>query len=172
MTLITYWAGAPEQPFNTGVSVITPDAGAEPGLVATKEGTMPTPEGGRPIPWFEFDQLTFTPEGFAFGLNGGITDPSVTVVSGLAVVVGVGLTVIVRLTVGSAHWPLAVVKVYTPDVVLLTTEGLQLPVMPLVDVDGKTGTAFPWQMVWVRAKVNVGVRIGLTVTVKVTGLIH
>lgn len=49
--------------------------------------------------------------------------------------------------------------------VLLTTAGLQAPVIPLVDVAGKMGTASPEQIVNVGPKLNVGMVLGLTVTV-------
>jgi hypothetical protein len=50
---------------------------------------------------------------------------------------------------------------------LLTTEGLHVPVIPLVDVAGNAGTAVPAQMVFALPKANVGVTIGFTVTVNV-----
>jgi hypothetical protein len=49
--------------------------------------------------------------------------------------------------------------------VLLTTAGVQVPVIPFIDVVGKTGTVPPAQIVKVEPKVNVGVILGLTVTV-------
>lgn len=48
--------------------------------------------------------------------------------------------------------------------VLLTVAGLQVPVMPLVDVVGNTGAAPPLQKGAIGGK--VGVTFGLTVTVK------
>ena len=50
---------------------------------------------------------------------------------------------------------------------LLTTAGLQVPVIPLVDVFINAGTDPPEQMVSDVPKSNEGVRLGLTVTVKV-----
>lgn len=49
----------------------------------------------------------------------------------------------------------------------LTTAGLQVPVMLLLDVVGKAGTASPVQLVLLFAKLNVGVMLGFTVTVNV-----
>ncbi len=48
-----------------------------------------------------------------------------------------------------------------------TVEGLQVPVIPLVDVVDKAGTVPPAQMVWLVPKLKAGVSMGLTVTVKV-----
>jgi hypothetical protein len=49
------------------------------------------------------------------------------------------------------------------DVVLLTVAGFQVPVMPLVEVVGKTGAAVPLHIAAIA--LNVGVTNGLTVTV-------
>ena len=56
--------------------------------------------------------------------------------------------------------------------VLLTTAGLQVPVMPLVDVLGNAGTACPSQTDKLVPNGNVGVMTGLTVTVNVTEGAH
>jgi hypothetical protein len=64
------------------------------------------------------------------------------------------------------------VNVYTPDAVLLTVEGFQLPVTPFDDVEGKDGTVVPEHIVCVVPKLNVGVTTGLTVTFKVAGTAH
>ena len=53
-----------------------------------------------------------------------------------------------------------------------TTEGLQLPVMALLEVAGKEGTAAPAQMIREVPKPNVGVMLGLTVTANVVGRAH
>jgi hypothetical protein len=55
-----------------------------------------------------------------------------------------------------------------PVVVLLTVAGLQVPVIPLFDVVGSTGTVAPEQIA--ATGVNVGVIFGLTVTVNVVGV--
>lgn len=55
---------------------------------------------------------------------------------------------------------------------MLTTAGLHVPVMPLVEVVGKAGTVPPEQMLSDVPKLNAGVRIGFTVTVKVAGRAH
>ena len=59
-----------------------------------------------------------------------------------------------------------------PEFWLSTTDGLHVPVMPFVDVAGKTGAVAPLQIVCDVPKLNVGVRIAFTVTVNVTLLIH
>lgn len=56
--------------------------------------------------------------------------------------------------------------------VLLTTDGLQTPVILLVDVVGRTGTLWPEQIVSVVPKLNKGVVLGVTVTLMVTGIPH
>lgn|SRR5436190_13978947 len=81
-----------------------------------------------------------------------------------------GLTVTVKLN-GKAHCPAVGVNVYVPVLVLLTTEGLHVPVIPLSDVVGKPGTEPPEQIV-MSPKLKVGVTFGLTVTVNVTGTAH
>ena len=45
-----------------------------------------------------------------------------------------------------------------------TAEGLQVPLIPFVDVVGKDGMAAPAQIVSVVPKLNAGVTFGLTVT--------
>jgi hypothetical protein len=55
---------------------------------------------------------------------------------------------------------------------LLTTAGLHVPVTPFVETRGNRGTVDPAQIVCVVPKLNVGISIGLTVTVKFTELIH
>ena len=83
----------------------------------------------------------------------------------------IGLTVTVNVF-EAAHCPGFGVKVYTPEVVLLTTVGLHAPVTPFVDVVGKVGTTPPLQIVSELPKVNAGVIVGFTVTVNVAGTAH
>ena len=59
---------------------------------------------------------------------------------------------------------------YVPLAVLLTTAGDQVPVMPLVDVNGSTGAVEPSQIGAIATK--VGVTLGVTVTVIVVVLAH
>ena len=59
-----------------------------------------------------------------------------------------------------------------PEAVLLTTAGLHVPVIPLVDVFTKVGTLPPEQIVSEVPKENVGVIFGDTVTVNVNGFAH
>ena len=53
---------------------------------------------------------------------------------------------------------------------MLTTAGDQVPVMPLVDVNGSTGAVAPEQIGATAAK--VGVTLGVTVTVNVVVVAH
>ena len=55
---------------------------------------------------------------------------------------------------------------------MLTADGLHVPVTPLSDGEYNVGTDPPWQIVSVVPKLNVGVMLGLTVTVNVAGLAH
>ena len=66
-----------------------------------------------------------------------------------------------------AHCPALGVNVYTPELLLSTTDGLHVPVIPFVDVLGKAGTVPPAQIVNDVPKLNVGVVRGITVTVLV-----
>ena len=55
---------------------------------------------------------------------------------------------------------------------MFTTAGLQVPVIPLVDVFGNAGTDPPAQIVNDVPKLNAGVIFGLTVTVNITCSAH
>ena len=57
-------------------------------------------------------------------------------------------------------------------VVLLTTAGLQVPVIPFDEVFGNAGTASPTQNVVLLIKGNAGGMIGSTISVKEVPLIH
>lgn len=59
-----------------------------------------------------------------------------------------------------------------PLLVLLTTAGLQVPVIPFVEVLGSVGTASPLHIEALVPKVNVGVMFGFTVTVNEVPVIH
>ena len=89
----------------------------------------------------------------------------------LNVGVRIGFTVTVNVVV-AIHCPELGVKVYTPEVVVLTTAGFQLPAIPFVDVVGKVGTTPPLQIVSELPKLNAGVITGFTVTVNVAGTAH
>ena len=82
-----------------------------------------------------------------------------------------GATVTVKV-VGNAHWPAVGVNVYVPLAVLLTVDGLHVPFTPLSDAVGNVGTAAPEQIFKDVPKLNVGVTLGVTVTVKVVGKAH
>ena len=53
---------------------------------------------------------------------------------------------------------------------MLTVAGLQVPVIPLIEVVGKTGAVAPEQIGAISS--NVGTRFGLTVTLKVAVVAH
>ena len=95
----------------------------------------------------------------------------INVVPKLNVGVTFGVTVTVNVVV-VAHCPAVGVNVYTPLAVLLTTDGLHVPVIPLVDVVGNNGTVPPEQIVSVVPKLNVGVILGVIVTVNVVVVAH
>jgi hypothetical protein len=59
-----------------------------------------------------------------------------------------------------------------PLAVLLTVDGLHVPVILLVDVVGNAGTVPPLQILSVVPKLNVGVMFGATVTVNVVVVAH
>ena len=82
-----------------------------------------------------------------------------------------GLITTVKL-VPFAHCPVLGVNVYIAEVVLLTIEGVQLPIIPLVDVEGRTGTLPPEQMESEVPKPNTGVAFVSTVTLIVAGIPH
>jgi hypothetical protein len=82
-----------------------------------------------------------------------------------------GFTVTTKLVV-VAHWPAPGVNVYVPEVVLLTVDGLQVPVMLLLEVPGNAGTVPPEQIVSDVPKLNAGVTFGFTVTLNVAFTAH
>ena len=92
----------------------------------------------------------------------GATEPSHIAATAAKVGVTFGVTVTSNV-VGVAHWPAVGVKVYVPLAVLLTTAGTQVPVMPLIDVNGNTGATEPSHIAVTGLK--VGVTLGVTVTV-------
>jgi hypothetical protein len=55
---------------------------------------------------------------------------------------------------------------------LSTVDGLHVPVIPLSEVVGKTGTAPPAHIVSEVPNANVGVVLGVTVTVNVVVVAH
>jgi hypothetical protein len=57
-------------------------------------------------------------------------------------------------------------------VVLLTLDGLHVPVKPSMDVPGSEGTELPEQIDNEVPKLNVGVTFGFTVTEKVAVVAH
>lgn len=105
--------------------------------------------------------------------NEGTTPPAhrVTLVPKLNVGVAFGVTVTVNVT-GMAHTLPVGVNVYTPEDWLLTVDGLHVPAILLSDVAGSAGTAAPSHMVKALPKLNVGVMLGVTVTLKVAVVAH
>ena len=95
----------------------------------------------------------------------------VSVVPKLNVGVMFGLTVTLNVA-ERAHCPAVGVNVYTTEFWLSTVDGLHVPVILLSDVVGSVGTVPPEHTVSVVPKLNVGVRFGFTVTVKVNGKAH
>ena len=55
---------------------------------------------------------------------------------------------------------------------MLATAGLQVPSIPLSDVAGNTGTVPPVHITSEVPKLNVGIMLGVTVTVNVVGIAH
>ena len=82
-----------------------------------------------------------------------------------------GLIVTVNV-VGFAHNPAFGVKVYTSEIRLLTVDGLQVPMIPLVEDVGNAGTDPPEQIVKLVPKVNDGVVRGVTLIVMFVGTVH
>ena len=73
---------------------------------------------------------------------------------------------------GVPHCPAAGVNVYVAEAWLSIAEGLQVPVIPLVEVVGNAGTLPPSQIVRAVPKLKVGVTLGLTVTLNVVDVAH
>ena len=87
--------------------------------------------------------------------------------------VGIMLGVIVTLNeVVVAHKPTVGVNVYVAEAWLLTVAGLQVPVIPFIDVVGNAGAVAFSQIVNDVPKLNAGVMFGLTVTANVAIIAH
>ncbi len=52
------------------------------------------------------------------------------------------------------------------------TEGFHVPATPFVDVDGNAGAGVPGHKIMDVPKLNAGVRIGFTLTVKMVVVAH
>ena len=59
------------------------------------------------------------------------------------------------ITISCEHCPSLGVKVYVADSVLLTVEGDHVPVMPLLEVEGKIGAVSPTQIGLMASKLGV-----------------
>jgi len=116
-------------------------------------------------------QVPVIPSNDVVGNTGGVLPPQIEYwfIPNDGVMFGFTVTVNVA---GNAHWPAVGVKVYVPEALLLTTDGLHVPVIPFVDVVGKLGTAPPAQIVDEVPKLNVAIMFGVTVTVNVVGNAH
>jgi hypothetical protein len=99
----------------------------------------------------------------------GAVVPEHIAATGLNVGVMVGLTVTVKVAV-VAHWPAVGVNVYVPVLVLLTVAGLQVPLIPLVEVVGNTGAVAPEHIA--ANGLNVGVIFGSMVMSSVVTIPH
>ena len=82
-----------------------------------------------------------------------------------------GVTDTVNVT-AVAQTPVAGVKVYTAEAWLFIVAGLQVPAIPLSELEGKVGTELPAQIDSVGPKLNTGVTLAFTVTVKVADTAH
>ena len=71
-----------------------------------------------------------------------------------------------------AQMPASAVNVYTAEFWLSMMAGLHVPLTPLSEILGKAGTTSPAQMVRVDPKLNTGVVLGVTVTLKVVVFAH
>jgi hypothetical protein len=71
-----------------------------------------------------------------------------------------------------AHRPADGVKVYTPEFMLSTADGLHVPVMPLADVLTSAGTVAPAQIFNEVPNLNEGTILGVTVTEYTTVAAH
>jgi hypothetical protein len=92
-------------------------------------------------------------------------------IGGIAAKVGVTIRFTVTDKVATlAQSPTVGVNVYVPLAVLLTVTGLHVPVIPLLEVVGKTGAVAPLHIAGIA--VNVGVVFATTVTVKGTVAKH
>jgi hypothetical protein len=141
-------------------------------LTAVKVGVFPEPDAAKPIEGLELIQLNRTALGLPEKLFEGKTAPSITVVSEIELSEPIGFTVTSSVAVSVAHWPGAVVNVYVPEIWLLTTDGVHVPFIPLAEVVGNSGAVLPAHKFSVVPKLNVGVKIGFTVTVYVKAVIH
>lgn len=85
----------------------------------------------------------------------------------------IGFTVTVNVNVVT-HCPGAPVKTYFPLAVLLTTDGLHVPEIPLLDIAGNTGAPAPAQIDKLGPKLNAGIAFGVTLKVNVVtpGVTH
>ena len=83
--------------------------------------------------------------GVTLMVNPGTNAPSYTVVSLRSVADGIGFTSRSKVAL-VAHWPAVGVKVYVPLTVLSMVAGDHVPVIPLVELTGRTGTVAPIQI--------------------------
>jgi hypothetical protein len=106
------------------------------------------------------------------GISGaGLFMQIVSAVPKLKSGITVGVTVTAKVA-PIAHWPAVGVNVYVPEAWLSIIEGLHVPLMLLPDIVGNEGTPVPEHTVNEVPNANVGVMLGVTVTVNVVVVAH
>jgi len=99
LTVIVYDEGVPMQLFTVGVTVIIPEIGAVPVLVALNDGTLPVPPAANPMAALVLDHVYVPPGGLLVNMAPVTSAPLHTVIFAGTVTVGVGFTVTVALLV-------------------------------------------------------------------------
>jgi hypothetical protein len=93
--VIIYVEGVPGHPFAEGVTVIVPDIGVVPELVAVNAGTFPMPLAPSPIEVLLFDHAKVAPGVILVNALTGTVAPLQTAKFAGTTTVGVGFTVII-----------------------------------------------------------------------------
>jgi hypothetical protein len=114
-------------------------------------------------------QTKVVPPTLLVAVNEDVPPAQIAAGVAVAVIVGCGFTVIVKVTV-VPHWPSNGEKVYVVVVVLSTTTGNHVPVIPFVEVRGNCAKGSPVQIGPTGLKV-VGT-FGIIVIVKVVVVAH
>jgi hypothetical protein len=90
LIVITYVSDVPAHPFRDGVTTILPEMAEPVGFVPTKVGWLPVPVAPNPIAVFELVQVKDAPAGELVNAVAFTLFPVQTLISGLAITVGVG----------------------------------------------------------------------------------
>ena len=98
MTVIVKVTGVPVQPLAVGVTVIVAVIGDEVALVAVNEAMLPAPLAAKPIAGLLLVQLNVVPATAPVKVIAVVVAPAQSVWLATAFTVGVGLTVIVKVT--------------------------------------------------------------------------